>query len=437
MRLINKTQQLINEVKKCRCINDTKLTNKCENVIKTLYNHMNDGYKLIHIEKINQGHSFFYNLQIKQLDLSKKNQIPKPTTFPSNAFPETIKKHIDSKVVSYIKYNIAFLNKIITIYFVTEEHITTQHITKYNYYVDNMLVWIYLLSLYSTEQCRGVQNLNVFIYLTSLEKVLPNRQSIVLDEEHVNTAFTFSCPTNKSEIVIFRKEEWFKVFIHETFHNFGLDFSEMNINECKRMLYALFPVNSEIKVYEAYSEFWARIMNTMFFSYIVCINNKKYDFRSFTTEFNKYMGYEITYSLIQANKVLLFMNLIYEHLYENDNYSSKLREQMYKENTNVFAYYIITGILISHYQEFILWCHVNNTNVFQFKKTIIHQKDFCSFIKKRYKKRAFLKDMNCIHLFLLGIMNKQHKTSSEIYLLNNLRMTLCDVNNIYETNRLL
>ena len=33
---------------------------------------------------------------------------------------------------------------------------------------------------------------------------------------------------NISEIIIFRNEEWFKVFVHETFHLFGVDFSNMS-----------------------------------------------------------------------------------------------------------------------------------------------------------------------------------------------------------------
>lgn len=425
---MNKNKELLNEIKKCKCLQNTQLTNKSENVIKTIYDKMTDGYQMVYDEITMQEPSYFYNSQIVQIDTTnKKNRIPKPTTFSSNAFPIIIKNHIDSTIVSYIKYNITFLNKTITIYFLTEQHANTIKTDKFDYYVNSMLVWFYLLNIYSTEQCRGTQNITIFIYLTSLEKGLPNNQSIILDEEHVNTAFTFSCPTNKSEIVIFRKEEWFKVFIHETFHNFGLDFSEMNINECRRALFSLFPVNVEIRVYEAYSEFWARIMNTMFCSYLTCMNTKKYGFQNFTNVFNKLVSYEVTYSLFQANKVLGYMNLIYENLYENDHYSLSLREQMYKENTNVFAYYIITGILMSHYQEFILWCHVNNTNVFQFKKTIAHQKDFCSFIKKRYKKRDFLKDMNCIHLFLLSVMNKQNKTDKEKYLLYNLRMSLCSI----------
>jgi hypothetical protein len=424
MKLTNKSQKLINLVSHNNCINNSKLTNKCENVIKTIYNHITDGYNVLYKEKITSGFTFFYNLQLFKMNSLK--QIPRPTTFPTNAFPEVINSHINNNIVSCIRYNISFLNKQIAINFLSEDRDISKYIDTYNEYVDNMLVWIYLLNIYSTENCKGNNNITVFIYLTTLEKYLPNDNKLILDEENVNTAFTFSCPTNKSEIVIFRKEEWFKVFIHETFHNFGLDFSEMNINVCKKILSSIFPINSELNVYEAYSEFWARIMNTIFCSYTICKTNKKYDFQSFINMFNQFINYEITYSLLQANKVLAYMNLFYQYLYENDSYSHSLRQQFYKENTNVFAYYIITGILIYNYQDFILWCHVNNTNLLQFKKTISHQKEFCKFIEKRYKKRLFLNDINCIHLFLIRLINKSNKTNSEKYLINNLRMTLCE-----------
>ena len=425
MKLTNKSQQLIQFISKNHCINNLKLSNRCENVIKTLYNNINNGYIFLHKEKIKFGNSFFYNLQVFQINSSR--QIPKPSTFSSDAFPNVINNYINNNIVSCIRYNIAFLNRQIIIHFLCENTNIISQINKFNEYVDNMLVWIYLLNNYSIENCNGNNNLNIFIYLTSLEKYLPNNNKIVLDEEYVNTAFTYSCPTNKSEIVIFRKEEWFKVFIHETFHSFGLDFSKMNINECKNILSDIFPINSEFKIYESYSEFWARIINTIFCSYNICKTNKRNDFQSFITLFNTFMNNEIAFSLFQVNKILSFMNLFYEYLYENESYAHSLREKFYKENTNVFAYYIITSILIYNYQEFMLWCHVNNTNLLQFKKTFLHQKEFCKFIKKRYKKRIFLKDINCINLFLISNQNKQNKNKTDVYVLNNLRMSLCEI----------
>ena len=74
----------------------------------------------------------------------------------------------------------------------------------------------------------------VFIYSTELTKNLPNSNIDILDQIHVNTAFTYSCIEQSNEIVIFRKEEWLKVLIHESFHNFGLDFSDMNTSECNK-----------------------------------------------------------------------------------------------------------------------------------------------------------------------------------------------------------
>ena len=73
--------------------------------------------------------------------------------------------------------------------------------------------------------------------------MLPSTNIEILNSSHVNTAFTRTCP-KKSEIVVFRKEEWFKVFIHESFHNFGLDFSDMNNAECTSRILDIFPVNS-------------------------------------------------------------------------------------------------------------------------------------------------------------------------------------------------
>ena len=86
-----------------------------------------------------------------------------------------------------------------------------------------MLVWLTIISKISSPNCS--KELNIFVYFTSLKKELPESQHMILQANNVNTAFTTTCPVN-SDIVIFRQEEWFKVFIHETFHNFALDFSD-------------------------------------------------------------------------------------------------------------------------------------------------------------------------------------------------------------------
>ena len=88
--------------------------------------------------------------------------------------------------------------------------------------VRKMLTWLKVASKYSKNDCS--QTLDIYCYLTPHQKILPNSQLTTLSPHHVNSAVTTSCSRN-GEICLFRIEELFKVFIHETFHNLGLDFS--------------------------------------------------------------------------------------------------------------------------------------------------------------------------------------------------------------------
>jgi hypothetical protein len=187
-----------------------------------------------------------------------------------------------------------------------------------------------------------------------------------LDEENVNTAFTTTCPKN-SEIVVYRKEEWFKVFIHETFHNFGLDFSDMNISDSTKRILELFPVNSEVNLFESYTEFWAEIMNAVFCSFLLLKN--KTNINEFMSNVTTIIQYERTYSFFQLVKTLRFMGLTYKDLYGKNNKSEMLRETMYKEDTNVLSYYILKTILLNNYPGFLQWCKTHNLSLLHFNKT--------------------------------------------------------------------
>ena len=76
------------------------------------------------------------------------------------------------------------------------------------------------------------------------------------------------------------------------------------------------------------------------------------------------------------------MGLSYEDLYSNRSESRLLRETLYKEKTNVLAYYVIKTVMINNYPSFLSWCNKNNLALIAFKKTIANQKRFCEFIEK-------------------------------------------------------
>ena len=224
--------------------------------------------------------------------------------------------------------------------------------------------------------------------------------------------------------MVFRKEEWFKVFIHETFHNFGLDFSDMNNSEAHKCILNIFKVNSEVNLYESYTEFWAEIINALFCSFFSL--KDKTDLEEFLSNSEFFINFERTYSFFQLVKTLNFMGLTYKDLYSNSVHSSIIRENLYKEKTNVLSYYIIKTVLINNYQGFLFWCKENNFSLLQFKKTLTSQKEYCKFIEKNYKTSSMLNGVSETHHFL-NLIQKQSKKVNLNYILSNLRMSICEL----------
>jgi hypothetical protein len=419
MKITNESQKLMSFFVENNCLLPLKQTKKTDAILKKLYEEITDGVSYIQSLKTKKGPSF-YKLKIDHIN--NVNQIPKPTTFPPNAFPTEIRKHIDEYSLSLMTYSFHLFERNINIIFLTEDGNPEHQIEIYNNYVDYMLVWLYIVDSYASRSCSS--ELKIYIYHTSLLKNLPSSNVIVLNENNVNTAFTRTCPKD-SEIVVFRKEEWFKAFMHETFHNFALDFSDMNTSICNSKILSIFKVNSDVNLFEAYTEFWARIMNALFCSYINMKN--KNDINEFLTNTEFFINFERMFAFFQMVKILNFMDMSYKNLYEKNIQSENIRRTMYKEDTNVLSYYIITLILFNNYQDFLSWCDTNNTSLLQFKKTILNLDNFCKFIEKKYKTKSMLDGISCTEKLLLKV-NKSVKKQKDLgFLIRNLRMTICEL----------
>ena len=128
-------------------------------------------------------------------------------------------------------------------------------------------------------------------------------------------------------------------------------------------------------------------------------------------------------------KILNFMGLSYDDLYKKNDETEKLRKRVYKEETNVLSYYIITTILINNYQDFLSWCNVNNSSLLQIKKTFKNLNNLCQFIETKYKTKNMLDGVICTKemLYNIGKISKSKKNKYIIYLMQNLRMTICEL----------
>ena len=413
MRLTEYTHLLMSFFSKRKCLDKVIPTRKTVDILTHLYHDIVEAAQYVStIKTMNQ---------LKITKIHSIAQIPKPQMFPDNAFPKEIRDHIEMNTNNHLTYRFSLLGRSITFHFIVEDHLSENSLEAYNNYVTIMLMWLYILNQYVSNSCS--KELTIYLYFTSLLKNLPNTNIGIIGRTHVNTAFTTTCP-RVSEIVVFRKEEWFKVFMHETFHNFALDFSDMSTSESHQFIRELFPVKSEVNLYEAYAEAWAEIMNACFCSYLEIKDKNNID--DFLAYCDFFINFERTYSFFQMVKTLNFMGLQYTDLYSNTPKSRLLRDNLYKEDSSILSYYVIKLILLNNYQGFLKWCNLNNTSLLQFKKTMQSQRDFCTFIQQNHKTKSMIDGVKCLERFIRKLRNtKQHEHSD--YLLKNMRMSICEL----------
>lgn len=297
----------------------------------------------------------------------------------------------------FLKRNVSFIVAFPSFRSASRTNTTEEQILTANTVVRQCLTWLLIIQKISKNNVCNRKDLEIYLLLSPIRKMLPSSSSasLVLNWEHSNSAFTFLCgrgiavSQEPRRIIIFRREEWFKVFIHETIHNYGLDFSgfsEHKLTTTHEWIKThLFPVQSEINLYEAYTEFWARFLCTVFRCNgdVQCVEEK--------------LSEEIAFSNLQIAKILNHMGF--------SNYSeltNKKSSHKYQEKTSILSYYIITGILLQNYKQFISHCHHQshphiNSIVF-LRNCISFPNDgiqsFCQFLQNNYKNKSMIKNIN-------------------------------------------
>ena len=362
----------------------SSLTKKYDSILKKFYDEIKQSK-----DKVDK--TCFFNVN-NGLILEKAN------LNSSIWLPHQIKNYIDITDYYVFKYSKKVDNKFnidIKIYLEEDELINLDNIRNY---IKLIIIWFVFIVNYSNKEC--YRTISIILYLTDFKKRLPDSTIHVLEPFNVNTGYTTRC--NLGNITIYRKEEWFKVLIHESMHYLGLDFGVENHN-----LDAIFPIDTEISLAEAYVEFWARIFNIYFASFNLTIGKSYDEFKMLSLYF---MDVEKKFSLNQCNKVLKFMGLSY-----NDLIGKKaihlMKRKLYKERTNVFSYYILTCILMNDPVKFVTWCKNNNFNIVKMNLENIGK--FEEYIKKNYKSKDLLSCVKKSNIF---------KNNDE-----NLRMTIIEL----------
>jgi len=280
-------------------------------------------------------------------------------------FPLTIYKTIINESSFLIRFKCKIDHREITIHFIIcnsevdkkEVSVPRDILKKYESYAHKMFVWLSVIGKLSAKSCSNT--FNVYIYMLDRKKVIPFIGNSIIGPEHVNTGVSRGCISH-GEVVVFRQEEWFKVFIHETMHNFGMDFASLDLAIVNREFRKMFTITHNIQLFETYTEVWARIINICMKCYFH--NEEEITADMFVRNVKTLLQIESAFSLYQMVKVLDFMGLDYAALTVINKENIIGVHHLYRENTNVFAYYILSAVLMSYSGEFIEWCYSHSRN---------------------------------------------------------------------------
>lgn len=277
-------------------------------------------------------------------------------------------KYIDSTIITYIKNNIPnckiikYENTINAKKFIFEFIIYDKiNIKNLDNIVKNMLVFLQILLKISNNLNNEINicaknGVSITFFLTPFLKKLnitnANTKEI-LGATNVNSGFAYVCLTSGS-IFIYRKQDFFKVFIHESLHTYGIDkalHGNINKNENYNKFLDLFDFANkdytDMGINESVTEFWTSLL-------YLCVNSyqESRNLRNFIYTFERLYKLELVHALYQISKVLKYNDLTYSSFINNSN-------SKYRETTHIFSYFIVKTLMLLNHE------HILNSQLFE------------------------------------------------------------------------
>ena len=130
--------------------------------------------------------------------------------------------------------------------------------------------------------------------------------------------------------------------------------------------------------------------------------------------------------MTQLLKILQFTNLNYNLVTSKKQSAIIACKHLYKEETAVFTYYVITGLLINNYLQFMNWCLVNNPSFLQFDKTTGTLNNYIEMIRKSKHDKNIKHNIKEIENRLNKMVSTNSLTPLQQTLMRSLRMSVID-----------
>lgn len=173
------------------------------------------------------------------------------------------------------------------------------------------------------------KHITIEFYPLGKRKVLPSRSGTPINAEHVNSGFCYIHSRDEDvNIVIYRREEFFKVMTHELVHLYDLILDDPVITQMFRRWYAGL---SDIDANEAQTELMAVVLNSLIIHRLSVDNTSIEDMLR-----------------CEFHRCSVVTNLLVSHFgLEGKMHDPNEIEMRWRESTHSFAYYMLRCALFS------------------------------------------------------------------------------------------
>ena len=330
--------------------------NKYLKLQKIIFQKLQSIYDKINLEYLNDFSRFRTQIDNNYEIMEIINKHLQPTRYLNHEITNYISKNVKTQNnYLFIKYTIPFNSTQIVLNFISFRSFSQKLLTQLDKIVSIMFASLLLINnLTQSTSIFNKPTLNVYFFLT------PFMKHFDLNDKHLgakncNTGFTYP-NLDQGLIVVYRLEEFFKVIIHESIHNAGVDNaiidlkSDNYINDNKRQIYNKFLENfnlqnvDDLGFNETVTEFWA---NYVFFS-VYAFDKQSQSFKNYLKKFEKIFLIQQIFTMFQISKILKCNGMKYHEILTKFSENNK-----YNESTHVISYYLFKFFLIVDYKTFI------------------------------------------------------------------------------------
>lgn len=339
----------------------------------------------------------------EKITILKEQSIEKSLNIEDNDYlPSYIKSYINNKRnVTHIKYKLNFYNKNVFInYYLVDDNKSKEELHNEIKFLAQFVYLMYNITKYKHTN-------NIFdIYLTNFKKELESNN--IIDVQNINSGVCYFNDINR-KVLIFRNEEYIKVFIHEFLHSCHIDkYLHQNTNIYEKFNFDY--KKTKIMLNETYTEFWCNIIYISIFSYNLSKNST---INNYINIFDELMEKQVYFSVLQSVKILNIYNIKYLDTINNTVHN-------YSEGTHALSYYYFKSLLLFKYKNVINMCEkniiANETTKENIEKYLIKIRNNKKLIKLFNKFENELKKLN-----------KSKKNDRISFILKNLYMCYIEI----------